>query len=83
MKTTLELPDGLIRAIKVRALNDRRKLKDTVADLLMKGLGVGQGKPEMPPRRVTLPLVKGKQRASLAPERVADILLEQDVDWHS
>ena len=39
MKTTIELPDGLVREIKLRALNKRQKLKDAVAELLrIKGL---------------------------------------------
>jgi hypothetical protein len=40
MKTTLELPDELVRAVKLRALYEGRKLKDAVADLLRKGLSV-------------------------------------------
>ena len=83
MKTTLELPDNLIRAIKIRALNERRKQKDTVADLLIKGLGASQAETADTSQRVKLPLVKCKQSASLSPERVAAILLEQDVEWHS
>ena len=38
MKTTLDLPNALVREIKLRAVNDGRKLKDTIADLLKKGL---------------------------------------------
>lgn len=38
MKTTLDLPSDLVKAIKLRALHDGRKLKDAVADLLRKGL---------------------------------------------
>src|ERR1035441_4511804 len=38
MKTTLELPDDLVKQIKIRAVNDGLKLKDAVADLLRKGL---------------------------------------------
>lgn len=38
MKTTLELPDGLMRAIKVRAAATDRKLKDVVAEAIAKGL---------------------------------------------
>jgi plasmid stability protein len=38
MKTTLVLPDDLVHAVKLRALQEGRKLKDAVADLLRKGL---------------------------------------------
>jgi len=38
MKTTLDLPDALVKQVKLRALNEGRKLKDAVADLLRKGL---------------------------------------------
>lgn len=38
MKTTLDLPDALMREIKLRAEQEGRKLKDVVADLLAAGL---------------------------------------------
>ncbi|MGH8565763.1 MAG: hypothetical protein ACREXW_17400 [Gammaproteobacteria bacterium] len=38
MKTTLELPDDLMRAVKVRAAATERKLKDVVAELIRRGL---------------------------------------------
>ena len=38
MKTTLELPDHLMREVKVRAAQEGRKLKDLVAELLRLGL---------------------------------------------
>ena len=38
MKTTLDLPDVLMKQVKLRALQEGRKLKDAVADLLRKGL---------------------------------------------
>lgn len=38
MKTTLDLPDDLVRAVEFQALRDGRKLNDAVADLLRKGL---------------------------------------------
>ncbi len=38
MKTTLELPDQLLRRIKMRAAERNQKLKDTIAQLLELGL---------------------------------------------
>lgn len=38
MKTTLELPDELMRSIKVRAAQTDRTLKDVVSDLIQRGL---------------------------------------------
>ena len=38
MKTTLDLPDELVREIKLRAVNEGRTLKDVIADLLRAGL---------------------------------------------
>lgn len=38
MKTTLDLPDDLLRAVKVRAARSNRRLKDVVAELLEKGM---------------------------------------------
>ena len=40
MKTTLDLPDALVKQVKLRAVREGRKLKDAVADLLRKGLAV-------------------------------------------
>jgi hypothetical protein len=41
MKTTLDLPDDLVKEVKLRAIHEGRKLKDAVADLLRKGLAAG------------------------------------------
>ena len=38
MKTTLDLPDALVKEVKVRAVQEGRKLKDAVAELLRRGL---------------------------------------------
>ena len=38
VKTTLELPDDLVRRMKIRAVQERRPLKRLVADLLTQGL---------------------------------------------
>jgi hypothetical protein len=38
MKMTLDLPPGLVREMKLRAVNEHRKLKDVAAELLRRGL---------------------------------------------
>lgn len=93
MKTTLELPDALVKQVKLRALRDGRKLKDVVADLLRKGLKaaaepeLAASEPEISTDPQTgLPVIQCKQAAppgeELTPERVADILLAQEIEWH-
>jgi plasmid stability protein len=55
MKTTLDLPDDLVRAVNVRALQDGRKLKDAFADLLRQGLAATRLAPSKPPKMSTDP----------------------------
>jgi plasmid stability protein len=38
MKTTFDLPPDLVRAVKIRAVHEGRKLKDVATDLLKRGL---------------------------------------------
>jgi hypothetical protein len=84
MKTTLDLPDGLVMDIKRHALNEGLKLKDAMALLLKQGLKAGRSQAKSPPaHRVVLPLITCKQRAALSPEQVADALLTQEIEWHS
>ncbi|MES2596935.1 MAG: antitoxin [Verrucomicrobiota bacterium] len=82
MKTTLELPGDLVREIKLRAVHDGRKIKDTVADLLRRGLAVQAAKAPAKPRRVKLPLIQGRKTAVLTPGQIADMLNRQDLEWH-
>ena len=90
MKTTVELPDSLMREVKLRAVYEGRKLKDVVADLLRRGLdapdegeAAGARSPLTRDERTGLPLVQCRHRAApgqrLTPERVAEILLDQEL----
>ncbi|KAA0241362.1 antitoxin [bacterium] len=83
MKTTLDLPDDLMRTIKHRAVREDRKLKDLIAELLRRGLDVHPGQPGRPPHRVQLPLVRGGHPAApedeMSPDRVAALLLDEEV----
>jgi plasmid stability protein len=81
VKTTLDLPDDLVREVKIRAVRENRKLKDAVADLLR--LGLSHRKPvQSSRRRVALPLVACVHPARLGeemtPERVARVLLQEE-----
>src|SRR5207248_5610567 len=71
MKTTLDLPDDLVRAVKIRAVEENRKLKDMVAELLRRGLE--QEPPPAVRRRVRLPLVQcahpARPEEEITPER--------------
>jgi hypothetical protein len=83
MKTTLDLPEELVREVKIRAVQENRRLKDTVADLLRRGL-TQKSMPSKVRRRVKLPLVECAHDASpeeeMTPERVADVLLEEEAE---
>ncbi len=82
MKTTLDLPDELMRDIKIRAIKENRKLKDAVADLLRLGLSQRGAGPATVRNRVMLPLVQCAHEAprgeEITPERVASLLLAED-----
>jgi hypothetical protein len=58
MKTTLDLPNDLVREMKLRAVNEGKKLKDVVADLIRRGLRGDDAARAMPPRKghIDLPL---------------------------
>jgi plasmid stability protein len=83
MKTTLDLPDELMREIKVRAASEDRRLKDLVAELLRRGLKASEER-EVIRHRVKLPLIRGghpaKPGEELTPERVDQILADEEAE---
>jgi hypothetical protein len=86
MKTTLDLPDDLVRAVEIRASEENRRLADTIADLLRRGLSQGRRAASAGRRRVVLPLVECAHEArpgdEMTPQRVADVLLEEEAGSH-
>ena len=92
MKTTIELPDTLMRQVKLRAVNEGKKLKNIVAELLQRGLSspdtatfTGRESPITRDERSGLPVIRCRHSATssqrLTPERISEILLEQEVTW--
>lgn len=82
MKTTLDLPDELMKAVKLRAVHENRKLKDMMADLLRRGLQDGGDQGPLARKRVRLPLVRcahpAERSEGMTPERLANLLAEED-----
>ena len=82
MKTTLELPDELMRAVKIRAVNEGRRLKHVMAELIRRGLAEEPEAAGGARSRVRLPLVKCAHEArpeeEMTPDRVAEILLHEE-----
>ena len=85
MKTTLDLPDDVLREIKVRAAQENRRLKDVVAELLRQGLAADRGEAAGRPRRVRVPLVHcepASPEQEMTPERAARSLLDDEARQH-
>jgi hypothetical protein len=88
MKTTLDLPDEVVRAVKLNAVIQGRTVKDLVAEYLRQGLGMaplGQPKPRPTSARVEvkdngLPVVRCHPKAPAALMNVGDLLkLEAEI----
>jgi plasmid stability protein len=83
MKTTLELPDELMRAVKIRAVNEGRRIKDVVADLLAEGLAHPPVPTVQVRHTVRLPLVRCAHAArsgEMTPDAVAALLDAEDAE---
>lgn len=82
MKTTLDLPDELMREVKIKAVNENRKLKDAIADLLRRGLAQEAHFQGPVRKRASLPLVQCAHEArpeeEMTPDRVASVLLAEE-----
>jgi hypothetical protein len=61
MKTTLEIPDELMRRVKIRAVQRNQKLKDIVAQLLEAGIAAAPH--DVTPTRVPKPVRLRRRRA--------------------
>lgn len=81
MKTTIDLPDELVRTLKIRAARESRTLKDVVTDLLRRGMVADDV--DHAPATVDLPLVEcvhgAQPEQEMTPERVASVLADHEV----
>ena len=91
MKTTYDLPESLVKEVKLRAVREGRKLKDTAAEIIRRGLAAKEEEQPLKKARIGkdkltgLPVILGGRKAApgteLTPDRVAEILLRQEVEW--
>lgn len=80
VKTTLELPDDLLREVKLRAVQEDRRMKDVVAEALRLYLDRREGAAGVR-HRVELPLVlceAADPADEVTPERAASLLLAEE-----
>lgn len=81
MKTTIDLPPNLVRAMKLRAVHEGRKLKDVAAELLKRGLAAPETQEQPQPAKPSIEIEAGGlpvvRCAANAPARrmTADALL--------
>jgi plasmid stability protein len=91
MKTTLDLPDDLVRRLKLRAVRDGRKLQDLAADVLRDGLDSREHSRSrkrpiiLRDKKTGVPVIQCPRKAprgrELTPEKVAEILNAQEAEW--
>lgn len=81
MKTTLELPDDLMRELRIRAAESDRRLKDVVAELIERGLEASNSPQEPDPLQAYLHklVVQGDGRIT-NPEGIDDPAFFQALD---
>jgi hypothetical protein len=69
MKTTLDLPDDLMREVKIRAVHEHKKLKDAIAEFIRKGIDASKSPRRRLPKPVRLrggPLTTEEIEAAIA-----------------
>ena len=54
VKTTLDLPDDLMREVKIRAVHEQKKLKDAIAEFIRRGMVASKTRPAKAPKPVKL-----------------------------
>ena len=91
MKATFDLPEELVRELKLRAVREGRKLKDAAAAVLRAGLAAEPAPTKEAPARVAtdkktgLPVIHTRRAAprseEITPDRVAEILASQEAGW--
>ncbi len=82
MKTTMDLPEDLIREMKFRAVREGRKLRDVAEEVFRRGLAASVSpRPSGERHRVSLPIIPappGARPFELTGERLMELELEAE-----
>jgi plasmid stability protein len=85
MKTTLDLPQELIREMKLIAAAEGRKLRDVATEIFRRGLMQPSQTDATIRHRVKLPIIKCAKPVppmkQMTEDQVADVLLKQEMEW--
>lgn len=87
MKATFDLPPELIRELKLRAVNEGRKLRELAAELLQRGLAAPSPSPWTAKPRVEIqangmPLIHGHAKAPARRISTAELLALEQATLH-
>lgn len=83
MRTTIELPEDLVRQVEARATHEGRSLNDLVLDGLRRVLDTPQPN-ATPPRRLSFPLVpETAQGPGVSPDQVNQALTDEDTERYA
>jgi plasmid stability protein len=80
MKTTIDLPEDLVREMKFRAVREGRKLRDVAAEVFRRGLAAPVPEPGVR-HRVNLPIIpapSGSKPFDLSGERLLELEMEAE-----
>lgn len=81
MKTTLDLPEELVRQMKFQAVREGRKLRDVAEEIFRRGLGMPVPSKGGERRRVSLPIIPtpaGGRPFDLTGERLLELEMEAE-----
>jgi hypothetical protein len=80
MKTTIDLPEDLVREMKFRAVREGRKLRDVAEEVFRRGLAAPTSSPGVR-HRVKLPIIPtppGAKSFELSGERLLELEIEAE-----
>jgi hypothetical protein len=85
MRTTIDLPDSLLRQAKARAALEGLTLKELIASYVVQGLQQGDVQRAVQPRRRSAPpmiarAVTGKPIPALSADELAELDIQEDLE---